>query len=62
MLTDLEFLFTTTNLQKLQTFFDQKPKVNIYTMRDDKKNSLLHQAAFQNNITVLKLFLEQVKK
>ena len=62
MASDLEFLFTTTNEQKLQAFFDQNPTLDISKFKDDKRNTVLHQAAFQNNLSGIKLFINQIRR
>ena len=58
----VDFLFTTHNVPKLQHFFDQNPDMDISALRNDKKNTLLHQMAFQNHLPAMKVFVEHAKK
>lgn len=62
MLSEVDFLFTTTSPQKIQLFLEQNPNIDISKLRDEKRNTVLHQAAFQNNLPVIKLYIDYVRK
>ena len=62
MIKGVEFLYSVSDIQKLQIFLDQNKNLDIAELRDDKKNSVLHNAAFGNHLQIVKIFLEHIKK
>lgn len=62
MIKGVEFLYSASDIQKLQQFLDQNKTLDIAEMRDENKNSVLHNAAFNNRLEVVKVFLEHIKR
>ena len=58
----VEFLFSATDIMRLQEYLNQNKNLDIAELRDDKKNSVLHNAAFNNRFEIVKVFLEHIKK
>lgn len=53
----LDFIFTTTDYEKVQDFLEENPKVDLTKLLDDKNSNILHQTAFQGRLALMKLYL-----
>ncbi|CAD8089631.1 unnamed protein product [Paramecium primaurelia] len=50
------------DLSEIQNLLDEAENINIYTITDHKKYTLLHLAAYNNNLDTVKLLINHVKK
>ncbi|CAD8104874.1 unnamed protein product [Paramecium sonneborni] len=50
------------DLSEIQNLLDEAENINIYTIIDHKKYTLLHLAAYNNNLDTVKLLINHVKK
>jgi hypothetical protein len=53
----IDFIFTTTDYEKVQEFLDDNDKLDLTTLKDDKNSNILHQMAFQSRLPLMKLYL-----
>lgn len=57
-----EFLYTVSSIPQLQEFFDKNKDMDITTLRDDKKNTVLHNAAYNNRLEIMKIMVDHIRK
>ncbi|CAK59282.1 unnamed protein product (macronuclear) [Paramecium tetraurelia] len=50
------------DLSEIQNLLDEAESINIYTITDHKKYTLLHLAAYNNNLDTVRLLINHVKK
>lgn len=58
----VEFVFGTSDYEKVQEFLDDNPKLDLTLLKDEKNSNVLHHTAFTNRLPLMKLYLEHMKK